>query len=91
MKSKRLTAEQQRVLRAVADGKLTHLADMGWFQKGGYRIAGDRNPHPATVRKLIEAKLIRPVAKGATYDRTEYEATPEGLTLLPLLAGRADD
>lgn len=54
----KLTPAQHRVLSAAANGHLIRNADMGWFQKGGYRIRSERNPNPATVEKLIDLGLL---------------------------------
>lgn len=55
----RLTATQAAVLQAVAEGRLVYNYDMGWFQKGGYRLRGGRNPSPATVQKLNDLGFVR--------------------------------
>ncbi len=43
----KLTPAQATVLRAAADGRLSYLADMGWFQKGdGQQQCPDCGPAP---------------------------------------------
>lgn len=74
--SARLTNEQQRVLKAVAEGRLIRNHDMGWFQKPGYRVQGERNARDATVSKLIQLQLIRPVAAKSGTGYTVYELVP---------------
>lgn len=54
----KLTNAQANTLRAVADGLVHRKADMGWFQKGGYRLRGGRAPSPATVDKLADLGLV---------------------------------
>ena len=77
-----LSEAQKRVLAAVAEGRVSFARDMGWFQKGGYRLVGGRNPNPATMDKLTALGFITRKSVGMGETHADVLLTPAGKAAL---------